>query len=959
MRKQVLSLLSALAFCLAPLTSLAINDIEPGKEFYTVVYAPNPIVLDGDLSEWSGVPVIADPKSAIPKFSGTNANPNYVLFEEFNGGTWSGPDDQTSAVQIVYDADNVYLGVVVTDDYHEDVSGNAWDGDSIQLFIADAARTNQVALYNYALGGYENASGTLVTNDPTGVPYGLLIDHQAGPGGDTACNCPTEAVIKRDFARKKTTYEIKLPKGALGLTTLKGGPQFGLGMAINDGDGVFLDLDGDGTKETPYGQGAGQEGQKGWGGLGAHSIVHGKTASETALMTLVKGNDIEPGKEYYTALRTTNAIVLDGNLSEWSGAPVIADPKSAIPKFSGTNANPNYILFEEFNGGTWSGPDDQTSAVQIVYDADNVYIGVVVTDDYHEDVSGNAWDGDSIQLAIADAARTNLVALYNYALGGYENAAGTLVTNDPTGVPYGLLIDHEQGPGGDMTCNCPTAAFIKRDFAKKKTYYEIKLPVASLGLTGPLTVGTQFGLGMAINDGDGVALDLDGDGIKETSYGQGAGQEGQKGWGGLGAHSIVHGKTASETALVTLGTTVAGADRPFLSVINPNFDSFTFRANDKGASIVDPASAKLTIDGQVVPLTAGPKSVDATDFSYKPAAPFPPNSDHTYSIEVKDTLGNTVTAAGSFKTINYTLDKLHSYFGQIRGSAALTPPSGGHTGQTSDLAVDFGRAGSINPSVLIPDGTFMNPTASNDVMTFSLWIKKYDNDIDNTAFWADSPSSPGILGFKANVPLLDGTIVFDAGGNVLDDSEISAPIASFPAFTDDAWWTNLWHHWVFVKNGLATKQIWIDGQLFLEGTAGATPLPRDFAHIWLGADASGQGGITGNLHGLIDDFAIFGTALTQAQIQQLFTGTLPSALPASTKPLAYWDFSASAVVVRPPITVGRSGNAITISWPGSVTGFRLVTSATVNGTYTDVTGVTGNSYTINSPTGTKFYYLIK
>src|SRR5437870_2714831 len=162
MRKQVLSSLSALAFCLAPLTSLAINDIEPGKEFYTVVYAPNPIVLDGDLSEWSGVPVIADPKSAIPKFSGTNANPNYVLFEEFNGGTWSGPDDQTSAVQIVYDADNVYFGFVVTDDYHENSANSAWNGDSIQLMIADAYRTNQVALYNYALGGDDTNLGTTI-----------------------------------------------------------------------------------------------------------------------------------------------------------------------------------------------------------------------------------------------------------------------------------------------------------------------------------------------------------------------------------------------------------------------------------------------------------------------------------------------------------------------------------------------------------------------------------------------------------------------------------------------------------------------------------------------------------------------------------------------------------------------------------------------------------------------------
>src|SRR3989449_10181928 len=350
MNRKTVLLLSVLGVFLVRQTVSA-NDIEPGKEFYTVIYAPKPIVLDGDLSEWSGVPVLADPKFAVPKFSGTNANPNYVLFEQYAGGTWTGPDDQTSAVQIVYDADNVYFGFVVTDDYHENISLTAWNGDSIQIMIADAARTNIVALYNYALAGYEDNQGNLVP-DPN-LTDQIIVNHQVlpngnpSPGGDPACNCPTEAVIKRDFLKKKTTYEIKLPKGALGLTTLKGGPQFGLGMAINDGDGVFLDLNGDGTKETSYGQGAGQEGQKGWGGLGAHSIVHGKTASETALMTLVKGNDIEPGKEYYTALRTTNAIVLDGNLSEWSGAPVIADPKSAIPKFSGTNANPNYILFEE------------------------------------------------------------------------------------------------------------------------------------------------------------------------------------------------------------------------------------------------------------------------------------------------------------------------------------------------------------------------------------------------------------------------------------------------------------------------------------------------------------------------------------------------------------------------------------------------------------------------------------
>src|SRR2546425_4074699 len=163
MRKRISALLPVLAFCLAQSTTRA-NDIEPGKEFYSVIYAPRPIVLDGDLSEWSGVPVLADPKFAVPKFSGTNASPNYVLFEEYAGGTWSGPDDQTSAVQVVYDADNVYFGFVVTDDYHENSRNSAWNGDSIQLMIANADRNAQVALYNYALGGIEGALGDVIIN---------------------------------------------------------------------------------------------------------------------------------------------------------------------------------------------------------------------------------------------------------------------------------------------------------------------------------------------------------------------------------------------------------------------------------------------------------------------------------------------------------------------------------------------------------------------------------------------------------------------------------------------------------------------------------------------------------------------------------------------------------------------------------------------------------------------------
>jgi hypothetical protein len=244
-----------------------------------------------------------------------------------------------------------------------------------------------------------------------------------------------------------------------------------------------------------------------------------------------------------------------------------------------------------------------------------------VTDDYHENSANSPWNGDSIQLMIADGGRSNQVALYNYALGGTEFAFGE------------IIIDHEAGAPGQPAPGI-TEAVVTRDIVKKKTYYEIKMPADALGLTAPLTAGTKIGLGMAVNDGD------------EFYPGQG-------GWGGLGAHAIVFGKTPSETALLTLSTNVPGADRLFFSAINTAFDNFSFRANDKGISIVNAASGKLIIDGQTVTLTASPKVGDATDFAYKPAIAFLPNSEHIYSIEMKDTLGNTVTIEGSFKTAQY------------------------------------------------------------------------------------------------------------------------------------------------------------------------------------------------------------------------------------------------------------------------------------------------------------------
>jgi len=99
-KNTLLTALAALGFqC-----TVSANDIEPGKEFYTAIKAPAPIVLDGDLSEWRGAALLADPRFSLPKGSGDGGK--LVFFEEYNGGTWTGPDDQTSAVQVMYDYEN-------------------------------------------------------------------------------------------------------------------------------------------------------------------------------------------------------------------------------------------------------------------------------------------------------------------------------------------------------------------------------------------------------------------------------------------------------------------------------------------------------------------------------------------------------------------------------------------------------------------------------------------------------------------------------------------------------------------------------------------------------------------------------------------------------------------------------------------------------------------------------------
>jgi len=246
------------------------------------------------------------------------------------------------------------------------------------------------------------------------------------------------------------------------------------------------------------------------------------------------------------------------------------------------------------------------------------------------------------------------------------------------------------------------------------------------------------------------------------------------------------------------------------------------------------------------------------------------------------------------------LDKVGQVAALLNGAAMLTGDTGGFSGQAGDRAVDLGM-GRKGQSVLIGDANFLSAaTAVADEVSFSIWIKRYDV-ANSSVMWADSPSSQSThRGVQMLVPWEDNAVYFDTAGCCSEgDSRIKADIATFPPYTGSTQWWNEWHHFVFSKKG-THKEIWIDGQRFLEGE-NSKPLPSDFVQIWLG-NLAGHREIPNRyrqFRGLLDDYSVFGTALGAQDIARLAAGDAPTTLGDSARILAYWDFNELGPLIVP------------------------------------------------------------
>ncbi len=332
--------------------------------------------------------------------------------------------------------------------------------------------------------------------------------------------------------------------------------------------------------------------------------------------------------------------------------------------------------------------------------------------------------------------------------------------------------------------------------------------------------------------------------------------------------------------------------------------------HQQGIPLWDLTKVSLKVDAVLVTPTLSLDEGKLT-VAYVPSPLFAGKSTHSVALTYPGT-GGLLTKSWQFTVGAYAKDVLHNYIGSLEGAAVFTEDAGGRSGNPGDLGVDLGPT-QAGQSVHVLDASFLNEAAANDEMAIAGWQKLYS--VHDSAFvWGVSPSSNGSRrGWGTHSPWSNNNLYFDTAGCCDASQRTSAGINSFPPYievNDVAWW-NSWHYLVFQKK-LATKEIWIDGQLFTTGQ-NDKPLPTDFTELYVGFDPADGA----RLQGVVDDIAVFKTALSPEDIAQLAGGAVPTSLPESTGLIAYWNFNDTAVVPLHIDSAVRNGASLTIGWSGS------------------------------------------
>lgn len=192
--------------------------------------------------------------------------------------------------------------------------------------------------------------------------------------------------------------------------------------------------------------------------------------------------------------------------------------------------------------------------------------------------------------------------------------------------------------------------------------------------------------------------------------------------------------------------------------------------------------------------------------------------------------------------------------------AQYSADKGGRSGKAGDRSVS-----TLEGNLTLDDASFANPAGEIDKMTVSFW-QKLDAEANSSAFWFNGDGAGGDRAFQAHTPWSDGTIYFDTSGCCGGGTQ---RISGRPPEGHD--FVSNWSHYAFVKDG-PDKSVWVNGTRAFGGRNTAK-LVKVFTRLSVGSD-SGQALLQGSL----DEFAVFGSALGQAEIAKLAAGTAPDQL---------------------------------------------------------------------------------
>jgi hypothetical protein len=204
----------------------------------------------------------------------------------------------------------------------------------------------------------------------------------------------------------------------------------------------------------------------------------------------------------------------------------------------------------------------------------------------------------------------------------------------------------------------------------------------------------------------------------------------------------------------------------------------------------------------------------------------------------------------------------------FEGTTAFSADSAGRSGQAGDRALNFGTTGSN--AARLTDAAFMallnDRNLAGDQISVVFWQRWSTGTSNSSTVWFRSAGA-GNRGFQSHLPWGDGTIFFDHSGCCASPAQrLTAASSSVPGLN----WQQ-WTHIALIKSG-GSKQIWVNGQLAASQSSGAAALAGDWTELLLGQTLDTP---SNAMKGLVDDLAIFTTALEPSHINALATGTKP------------------------------------------------------------------------------------